>query len=196
MPSSTIRSKVARPSRLASARAPWNTAVDLRPAALAYPADTAEVAAIVRAAARAGLHVAVQTTGHNAGPLGESALADVVLLRTAAMRGVVVDAGARLVTVEAGWVWEDVVRAVAPGGLTALHGSSPDVGVVGYSLGGGMGWYARKLGLQTNSITAPRWSPPTAAWYGGRRPPQRAVLGPPRRGRELRRRHAAAVPRL
>jgi FAD/FMN-containing dehydrogenase len=57
------------------------------------------------------------------------------------------------VTVDAGAVWEDVVRAVAPEGLTALHGSSPDVGVVGYSLGGGMGWYARKLGLQTNSIT-------------------------------------------
>src|SRR4051812_43931438 len=136
-----------------AAGAPWNTAVERRPAAVAYPADTAEVAAIVRAAVQAGLHVAAQTTGHNAGPLAESALADVVLLRTAAMRGVVVDAAARLVTVDAGAVWEDVVRAVAPEGLTALHGSSPDVGVVGYSLGGGMGWYARKLGLQTNSIT-------------------------------------------
>src|SRR5262249_1530904 len=30
----------------------------------------------------------------------------------------------------------------------------PDVGVAGYSLGGGMGWYARQLGLQTNSVTA------------------------------------------
>src|SRR4051794_35256291 len=136
-----------------AARTPWNTAVDLRPAAVAYPAHTAEVAAIVRAAARAGLRVAAQTTGHNAGPLGEGALDDVVLLRTSAMRGVAVDAAARLVTVEAGALWEDVVQAVAPHGLTALHGSSPDVGVVGYSLGGGMGWYARKLGLQTNSVT-------------------------------------------
>ena len=34
-----------------------------------------------------------------------------------------------------------------------LHGSSPDVGVLGYSLGGGMGWYARELGLQTNALT-------------------------------------------
>ena len=31
--------------------------------------------------------------------------------------------------------------------LAVLHGSSPDVGVAGYSLGGGIGWYARKLGL-------------------------------------------------
>src|SRR5262249_44806738 len=29
-----------------------------------------------------------------------------------------------------------------------------DVGVAGYSLGGGMGWYARKLGLATNSLVA------------------------------------------
>ena len=41
-----------------------------------------------------------------------------------------------------------------PHGLLALHGSSPDVGVVGYSLGGGMGWLARSHGLQTNSVTA------------------------------------------
>ena len=39
-------------------------------------------------------------------------------------------------------------------GLAALHGSSPDVGIAGYSLGGGMGWLARKHGLQTNSVTA------------------------------------------
>jgi FAD/FMN-containing dehydrogenase len=48
----------------------------------------------------------------------------------------------------------DVVDAVAPHGLYALHGSSPDVGVAGYSLGGGMGWAARRHGLQTNSLTA------------------------------------------
>jgi FAD/FMN-containing dehydrogenase len=39
-------------------------------------------------------------------------------------------------------------------GLAALHGSSPDVGIAGYSLGGGIGWYARRLGLATNSLTA------------------------------------------
>jgi FAD/FMN-containing dehydrogenase len=44
--------------------------------------------------------------------------------------------------------------AAAPHGLYPLHGSSPTVGVVGYSLGGGMGWLARSHGLQTNSVTA------------------------------------------
>ena len=39
-------------------------------------------------------------------------------------------------------------------GLAALHGSTPDVSVIGYSLGGGVGWYARKLGLSANSVVA------------------------------------------
>ena len=50
--------------------------------------------------------------------------------------------------------WEDVVPAASELGLAALHGSTADVSVVGYSLGGGLGWYARKHGLAANSVTA------------------------------------------
>jgi FAD/FMN-containing dehydrogenase len=50
--------------------------------------------------------------------------------------------------------WERVAPQLSEFGLAALHGSSPDVGIAGYSLGGGMGWLARKYGLQTNSVTA------------------------------------------
>ena len=133
-------------------RRAWNAAVDQRPAAVAYPVDAEEVAAVVRAATAAGLRVAPQGTGHNARPL--PGLDDAVLLRTSAMTGVTVDPQARRVRVGAGTLWLDVVEAVSPHGLAALHGSSPDVGVVGYSLGGGIGWYARRLGLAANSITA------------------------------------------
>ena len=45
-------------------------------------------------------------------------------------------------------------RSAAKYGLASLHGSSPDGGVVGYSLGGGIGWYGRSLGLAANSVTA------------------------------------------
>jgi hypothetical protein len=135
-----------------AARTPWNVAVDLRPAAVAYPADTGEVSTLVRAAAAAGLRVAAQGTGHNAGPL--DALDDVVLLRTSAMSGVSVDPAAGVARVRGGTLWQDAVEAADGAGCSVLHGSSPDVGVVGYSLGGGLGWYARRLGLQTNAITA------------------------------------------
>ena len=42
----------------------------------------------------------------------------------------------------------------AEAGLAALHGYAPGVGVVSYSLAGGIGWYARKCGLASNSVTA------------------------------------------
>jgi FAD/FMN-containing dehydrogenase len=134
-----------------AARMPWNVAVDQRPAAVAFPATAEDVSAVVRAAASLGLRVAPQGTGHNAGPLGS--LADVVLLRTSKMTDVHIDPERRIARVGAGVLWEAVVDAAAEHGLAALHGSSPDVGVVGYSLGGGIGWYARELGMATNSIT-------------------------------------------
>jgi FAD/FMN-containing dehydrogenase len=135
-----------------ASRQAWNLAVDQRPALIAYPADAGEVADVVRAARAAGLRVAPQATGHNAHPLG--GLDGAVLLRTSGLTGVHIDPERRVARVGAGVLWEDVVDAAAPHGLVALHGSSPDVGVVGYSLGGGMGWLARDHGLQSNAITA------------------------------------------
>ncbi|MFP5362632.1 MAG: FAD-binding oxidoreductase [Thermoleophilia bacterium] len=135
-----------------SARAAWNLAVDQRPAAVAHPADEDDVSAIVAFARARGLRVAAQGTGHNANPLGS--LESSVLLRTSAMRGVEVDAGRRVARVRAGDLWQDVVGVAAAHGLAPLAGSSPDVGVVGYSLGGGIGWLSRRYGLQANSITA------------------------------------------
>jgi FAD/FMN-containing dehydrogenase len=138
-----------------AARTPWNVAVDLRPAAVAYPTSASDVRAVVSGAVDAGLRVAPQSTGHNAGPLGRLGhLDDVVLVKTSAMRRVSVDPVARKARVESGALWLDVVEAAERHGLAALHGSSPDVGVAGYSLGGGVSWYARRHGLQTNSLTA------------------------------------------
>ena len=133
-------------------RVPWNPVVDQRPAAVAFPADPSDVVALVNAAVVAGLRVAPQGTGHNAAPLGD--LSDTVLVRTGAMRAVSVDPSRQTALVQSGALWEDVVTAAAEHGLAALHGSSPDVGVAGYTLGGGLGWYGRKLGVATNSVTA------------------------------------------
>ena len=110
--------------------------------------------AVVRAAAEAGLRVAPQSTGHNAGPLAARGLDDVVVVRTSEMGTAIADPARGIVRVEGGAVWEPAVEAAAAHGRAVLHGSSPDVGIAGYSLGGGIGWYARKLGLATNSLTA------------------------------------------
>src|SRR6516164_100643 len=70
------------------------------------------------------------------------------------MRGVQIDTPARRARVQAGTVWGEVAAAAAGHGLAGLAGSSPTVGVVGYSLGGGLGWLARRYGLAANSILA------------------------------------------
>src|SRR5690349_13193906 len=137
-----------------AARMPWNVALDQRPAAVALPRSVSDVQDVVRAAAAAGLRVAPQSTGHNAGPLVAHALGDVVLLRTERMRGVTIDPTRRIARVEGGALWIDATEPAADHRLAALHGSSPDVGIAGYSLGGGIGWYARQLGLASNSLTA------------------------------------------
>jgi FAD/FMN-containing dehydrogenase len=135
------------------ARLAWNLAADQRPAAVAMPRTVDEVTRIVRAAAEQGLRVAPQSSGHAAVPL-EGRLAQTVLMRLSELTGVEVDAERRIARVTGGTLWADVVAAAAPHGLTALHGSSPDVAVAGYALGGGLSFYGREHGLATNSITA------------------------------------------
>lgn len=137
-----------------AARLPWNVALDQRPAAVARPTTVAQVQQVVRAAAAADLRIAPQSTGHNAGPLVAQGLDDIVVLRTSAMTGVTIDPVRRIARVEGGALWIHATEAAGDHGLAALHGSSPDVGIAGYSLGGGIGWYARRLGLATNSLTA------------------------------------------
>ena len=135
-----------------TARSPWQLATDQRPVAVVQAASTADVVATVRAARSLGLRVAPQATGHNAAPLGP--LDGTVLLRTSAMRDVVVDAGARTARVGAGALWADVTAAAAPHGLAGLAGTAADVGVVGYTLGGGVSWFGRSHGLAANHVTA------------------------------------------
>ena len=134
------------------ARQAWNLVVDQRPVAVVVVEDSDDVVVVMDFARAAGLRVAPQTTGHNAAPLGD--LAETILVRTSALQGVTIDAAGRRARVGAGVIWQDVMEAASAEGFAALAGSSPDVGVVGYSLGGGMGWLSRRHGLATNSILA------------------------------------------
>jgi len=131
------------------ARRAWNLAVDQRPAVVALPETVDDVVAAVEYARELGLRIAVQGTGHGA---PARPLHGTMLVNTSRVTGVEVDARARVARVAAGTIWADVVAAAVPHGLTALHGSAQDVGVVGYSLGGGIGWLARKHGLSSSSV--------------------------------------------
>jgi hypothetical protein len=133
------------------ARRAWNLAADQRPAAIAIARTAAEVVAAVELAVQLDLQVVPQGTGHLASAVPD--MQHALLLKTA-IGGVEVDPVARRARVGAGAVWQDVVDAVTPHGLAALSGSSHDVGVVGYTLGGGSSWLARAKGLSANNVHA------------------------------------------
>lgn len=130
------------------ARAGWNLTFDQRPALVVMAADAGDVAAAVRFAADHDLDIAVQATGH--GPVRPAD--DALLINTADMTGVSIDPAARTARVAAGASWAAVLAATQTHGLAPLLGSSPAVGAVGYTLGGGLGWLGRKYGLACDSV--------------------------------------------
>ena len=134
------------------ARQAWNLAIDERPAVVVMSESAADVAQAVRFARTRGMRIAPQGTGHGAEPL--EPLRGAMLLRTVRMRSVRIDPVSRTARADAGALWQDVTVPAGEHGLAALAGSSANVGVTGYTLGGGMGWLARRYGLAANSVTA------------------------------------------
>jgi len=150
----SITGRVATPSDSDwdAARAAWNLVADQNPEAVALVESADDVAATVRFAAQHDLRVAGQGTGHGAAPLGP--LAGTILIKTERMRGIEVDPGARTARIEAGVLSAELGIAASEHRLSALPGSSPDVGAVGYTLGGGMSWLARAHGFACNHVRA------------------------------------------
>jgi FAD/FMN-containing dehydrogenase len=134
------------------ARRAFDLAVDQRPAAVVFPECAADVVRAVRFARSEGMRIAPQSTGH--GSVALERLEGAMLLKTSRMRRVDIYPASRIVRAEAGAEWQDVTVPAAEHGLAALAGSSPNVGVTGYTLGGGIGWLARRYGLAANSVTA------------------------------------------
>ena len=128
---------------------PWNLAIAVRPAAVLAAHDAQDVVEAVQFAARHGIRVTPQATGH--GPMAD--LTTGLLVSTKELDEVVVhpEGWARA---GAGVKWLKVVEAAAPYGLAPLSGSITDVGIVGYTTGGGLGPMARTYGLAIDKVRA------------------------------------------
>ena len=135
-----------------TARQAWNLAVDQRPAAVVYPESADDVVATVRFAAERGVRIAFNAGGHNAGPIDWSR--DTLLLKTERMDAIEIDVEARRARVGAGVLSQPLAVAAGAHGLAYLAGTSPNVGVLGYALGGGLSWMIRTFGLACNSIVS------------------------------------------
>ncbi len=135
-----------------TARQAWNLAVDQRPIAVVYPETAEDVVATVKFAMECGLRIAFNAGGHNAGPIDWSM--DTLLVKSERMRGIHIDTASRRARIEAGVLGKPLATAAGEYGLAYLAGTSPDVGVLGYALGGGLSWMVRTFGLACNSIVA------------------------------------------
>jgi hypothetical protein len=134
------------------ARQAWNLAADQRAAAVAFVEGADDVSAVLRFAAERGMKVNAQGTGHGAGPLDP--LDDTILIRTTQMKRIEVDGEAGTARVEAGVLGEELGAAAQAHGKCSQPGSSPNVGTIGYTLGGGMGWLGRRHGFACNLVRA------------------------------------------
>ncbi|WP_328332031.1 FAD-dependent oxidoreductase [Kribbella sp. NBC_00382] len=121
---------------------------DSRPLVVAEASSRTDVQAAVRTARQLGLPIAVQATGHGTRVPADGG----ILLKTSAMTSVLVDPQRKVAKVGPGTRWGAVIDAAGQFGLAPLAGSSRDVGVTGYTLGGGVGWLARKYGFAADSV--------------------------------------------
>lgn len=127
----------------------FQTGVPSKPQLVVGATSADDVAEAVRYAADRDLPVSVQATGHG---LREPATG--VLISTRRMTAVSIDPARAVARVEAGATWGAVIEAAATYGLAPLSGSSPGVGVVGYTLGGGFSLMGRRYGLAADHVVA------------------------------------------
>ena len=128
----------------------WNGMVAKLPALVVQPTSAADVAAAVGFAREHGLLLGIKGGGHNLA--GTSIAEDGVTLDLSRMRELTVDHAARLAHVGPGCRLQDVDRATQEHGLATVLGFVSEVGVAGLTLGGGLGYLARRFGWTVDNL--------------------------------------------
>ncbi len=135
-----------------AARRVWNGMADRLPAAIVRAETIADVQKVVVKAAERGVLLAVRGGGHSLP--GFSTCDDGIVLDLSRMNAIAVDPAARTAEAQGGALLGDLDKACVPLGLAVPAGVVSHTGVAGLTLGGGMGWLSRRLGLTIDSLTA------------------------------------------
>ena len=133
-----------------TARKVYNGMIDKHPALIVRCVDVADVISAVNFGREQKLTLAVRGGGHN-GP-GFGSVDDGLVIDLSRMRGIRVDPANKTVRVEGGALWGDVDHATHPFGLAVPTGFVSTTGVGGLTLGGGIGYLARKYGLTIDNL--------------------------------------------
>ncbi len=133
-------------------RALYNGMIDKRPAAIAYCADEADVAAALRYGVEHGLRIAVRGGGHNGGGLGS--VDDGLVIDLSQINDISVDPAASMARAGGGVLLKDLLEATHQHGMTIPVGIIGTTGVGGLTLGGGVGHLSRAFGLTIDNLVA------------------------------------------
>jgi FAD/FMN-containing dehydrogenase len=132
------------------AREVWNGNIDRRPALIARCAGVADVQRAVIFARTHSLRLSIRDGGHSAPGYGTNDGGLVIDLST--MKGIRVDPEARLVRAQGGVIWRELDHETQAFGLATTGGTVSNTGIVGLTLGGGLGWLMGKHGLAIDNL--------------------------------------------
>ena len=135
-----------------SARRIWNAAIDRRPALIVRCLDVHDIVGALRFGERHDALTAVRAGGHHAA--GFAMCDGGMVIDVTSLKGVEVDPVGRMARVGGGATFADYDAATYHHGLASTGPIISMVGVAGYTLGGGLGWLHRQIGLASDNLAA------------------------------------------